>query len=106
MGNWLPTGPRQTEFHCNRSGMRLLRFSARSAAATRAAPMGQHEPEALERRAVQRCRQQQVAFEPAAGVAAPAAVEVACRDAVGGQNCGRRWAGGKCGMYILSGGYG
>jgi hypothetical protein len=32
--------------------------------------MGQHEPEALERRAVQPRRQQQVAFEPAAGVAA------------------------------------
>ncbi len=34
----------------------------------------------------------------------PAAGEVACRDAVGVQNCGRRWAGGKCGMYISSGG--
>jgi hypothetical protein len=35
-----------------------------SAAATRAARMGQHEPDALERLAVQPCRQQQVASEP------------------------------------------
>ena len=37
--------------------------------------------------------------------AAPAAGEVACSDAVGVQNCRSRWAGGKFGMYISSGGY-
>jgi hypothetical protein len=33
----------------------------------------------------------------------PASGEVACRDAVGVQNCGRRWAGGKCGMCVSTG---
>jgi len=46
-----------------------------------------------------------VAAEFGAGVAAPAAVEVACR-MVGSQICGRRAAGEKYGMYILSGGNG